>query len=255
MVSRYRDWRKGRRPGPPVTTAPTAASSLPPTDTDQGRGAHGDTSWELSSPSASGSTAMTLCRQLWIMSDCTCSSSSGSRELRGKLRAGSVQPHTPTPVPFPQEPTPEERIHQVHAGDHGLLPNGRPQGVRGLCLDEVLRAAVTALSRSPGSPARPLPSGCAHPAHVSLPRPAPSSESEPSSRPSTPEPPPHHHLGHQLGLPGEVEGAGLRAAADGLAHHAHALDEAQLQAQVLRGEQAAGSRQHRSQPLPLGPQG
>lgn len=50
----------------------------------------------------------------------------------------------------------------------------------------------------------------------------------------------HHHLCHQLCFPGEVEGAGLCAAADSLADHTQALDKAQLQSWVLEEHLAAG---------------
>lgn len=71
-----------------------------------------------------------------------------------------------------------------------------------------------------------------------LPSPTSPPASAPPGRHST-----HHHLRHELGLLREVEAAGLRAAADGLADHAHALHQAQLQAWVLQGQQAAGGRQ------------
>lgn len=53
----------------------------------------------------------------------------------------------------------------------------------------------------------------------------------------------HHHLRHQLCFLCEVEAAALRTAADGLADHAHALHEAQLQGRVLEGQRAARGRQ------------
>lgn len=74
-------------PAPLVSPRPTAAFPLPPHGRGQRRGTRSDTSWLPSSPSGSGSTAMTLCRQLWIMSVRSCSSSAGSRELSHKLRA------------------------------------------------------------------------------------------------------------------------------------------------------------------------
>lgn len=88
-------------PAPLVTPLPTVASPLPPMDISRGQEACGNTSWQPSSPSGSGSTAMTLCRQPWTMSVCTCSSSMGSRELSCELRSGSVQP---PPCPHPRSP-------------------------------------------------------------------------------------------------------------------------------------------------------
>lgn len=121
-------------PVPQVSPLPTAAFPLPPPDAGQWQGARSDTSWPPSSPSGSGSTAMTLCRQPWIMSACSCSSSAGSRELSHRLRASPAAPtaarrkrkHCAQPPPRAAAPQPrrEERIHQVSAGQHGLLANG-----------------------------------------------------------------------------------------------------------------------------------
>lgn len=80
---------------------------------------------------------------------------------------------------------------------------------------------------------------------LALPRPTfPACGSALNATPS-PRPAPagaHHHLCHQVRLPGEVEGAGLGIAADGLAGHEHALDQTQLQSRVLEGRWAAGGR-------------
>ena len=53
----------------------------------------------------------------------------------------------------------------------------------------------------------------------------------------------HHHLGHKLSFAGEDEVPALHPVVDGLADHADAPDEAQLQGQVLRAEPSVRSEE------------
>lgn len=173
---------------------------------------------------------------------------------RGHMHRG----HPPNGLPS----HPEERIHQVSAGEHGLLPNGRSQRVWGLCLDELLGEPARDSAPGPstsfplaGTGFRPtLPpnlSGCQGPLLPVPPSPSPARlPCGPSALGAAlvwagPCPSAHHHLGHQLGFPREVERASLCTAADGLAGHADTLDETQLQSRVLEGRWAAAGGQHR----------
>lgn len=128
--------------------------------------------------------------------------------------------------------SPRGRIHQVSAGHHRPLPNWCPHGIQRFCFDELLQQSKGTVTSTP----------CLPPTRAKL-----------RSRrwPRTGRGCAHHHLGHELGFAGEDEVPALATVVDGLADHADAPDEAQLQGQVLSTE---GRVRSQGQRFPAQPQ-
>lgn len=159
----------------------------------------------------------------------------------------------------------------MSAGEHGLLPNRCSQGVWGFGLDELLGVGPHNSARDQRASFPPSqssgqcwlhadsvlnPRGCWGPslqASASCPGPPALSVLAPSKLSWDPARA-HHQVCHQLCFLREVEGAGLRAVADGLGGHVQALDEAQLQGRVLARHRAAEGR-WRLPPVQLCPEG